>query len=154
MNKRERRLLIIWNWYRDKHDKKRWKIFFRAVEELKSLKANNGKNNYNGKFSKQAQHLDITNGRREKNGRGPRFLSWWQRQLRQMKEKNRSFARKLKPYNTSRIKSRNFLTNIWHAGVKEEDLCDRKFVFDTHVLVTKKSSLVRPHVAEIVWKNI
>ena len=54
-----------------------------------------------------------------------------------MKEKNKSFARKLKPYNTSRIKSLNFLTNIWHAGVKEEDLYDRNFVFDTHVLVTK-----------------
>ena len=45
--------------------------------------------------------------------------------------------KKIKPYNTPRIKSRNFLTNISYNGVKEEDLFDRSFVFDIYVLTTK-----------------
>ena len=36
-----------------------------------------------------------------------------------------------------RIKSPNFLTNISHNGVKEEDLSDRSFVFDVYILTTK-----------------
>ena len=45
--------------------------------------------------------------------------------------------RKLRPYSTSRIKSRNFLKNISYTGVKEEDLYDRNFIFNTHFLITK-----------------
>ena len=45
---------------------------------------------------------------------------------------------KIKPFNTTRIKSRNFLTNISYNRVKEEDLFDRSFVFDIYVLTTKK----------------
>ena len=44
---------------------------------------------------------------------------------------------KIKPFNTTRIKSRNFLTNISYNRVKEEDLFDRSFVFDIYVLTTK-----------------
>ena len=44
---------------------------------------------------------------------------------------------KLKPYNMSRIKSRNFLTNILYNGVKEEDLFDRNFIFDVAALIAK-----------------
>ena len=39
-------------------------------------------------------------------------------------------TKKIRPYNTTRIKSRNFLVNISYVGVKEEDLLDRSFVFD------------------------
>ena len=39
--------------------------------------------------------------------------------------------------NTSRLKPRNFLTNISYNGVKEEVSLDRSFVFDVHVLTTK-----------------
>ena len=52
--------------------------------------------------------------------------------------KNRKYeTKKIKPYNTARIKSRNFLINISYNGVKEEDLFDRSFVFDIYVLTTK-----------------
>ena len=44
---------------------------------------------------------------------------------------------KIKPFNTTRIKSRNFLTNISYNRVKEEDLFDKSFVFDIYVLATK-----------------
>ena len=46
-------------------------------------------------------------------------------------------TKKIKPWNTTRIKSRNFLTNISCNGVKEEELFDRSFVFDIYVLTTK-----------------
>ena len=52
-------------------------------------------------------------------------------------KKRKYKTKKTKPYNTTRIKSRNFLTNISYNGVKEEDLCDKTFVFDVHVLTTK-----------------
>ena len=45
--------------------------------------------------------------------------------------------KKLKLYNTTRIKSRNFLINISYNRVKEEDLFDRSFVFDIYFLTTE-----------------
>ena len=52
--------------------------------------------------------------------------------------KNRKYeTKKIKPYNTARIKSRNFLINISYNRVKDEDLFDRSFVFDIYVLATK-----------------
>ena len=49
----------------------------------------------------------------------------------------RKKKRKKNLYNTTRIKSQNFLTNISYNGVKEENLFDRSFVFDIYVLTTK-----------------
>ena len=46
--------------------------------------------------------------------------------------------RKLKPYTTTRIKSRNFLSNISYNDIREEDLYDRNFIFNVYVLITKK----------------
>ena len=52
-------------------------------------------------------------------------------------KKRKYETKKIKPCNTSRIKSRNFLTNITYNGVREDDLNDRSFVFDVYVLTTK-----------------
>ena len=53
-------------------------------------------------------------------------------------QKKRNYkVKKIKPYNTSRIKSQNFLTNISYNGVKEDDLYGRSFVLDIYVLTTK-----------------
>ena len=52
-------------------------------------------------------------------------------------KKRKYETKKIKPYNTARIKSRNFLINISYNGVKQEDLFDRSFVFDIYVLTTK-----------------
>ena len=46
-------------------------------------------------------------------------------------------TKKFQPYNTTRIKSRSFMTNISYVGVNEENLFDRSFVFDVYVLTTK-----------------
>lgn len=43
----------------------------------------------------------------------------------------------MKPYNTTRIKSRKFLTNISYKRAKEEDLWNRNFVFHVYVLTIK-----------------
>ena len=45
--------------------------------------------------------------------------------------------RKVKPYTSSRIKTRNFLLNIAYNGVKEEVFLDNSFVFDTFALLAK-----------------
>ena len=48
---------------------------YKAVEELKSLIKNDGRNNVREQYTKQAEHFDNQNGRgRQKNGRRPRFL--------------------------------------------------------------------------------
>ena len=43
----------------------------------------------------------------------------------------------LKPYTTTRIKSRNFLSNIAYNSVNDQDIFDRNFYFNTFVLATK-----------------
>ena len=40
-------------------------------------------------------------------------------------------------YTTTRIKSRNFLSNISHDGINKEDFCNKNFIFDVCLLVTK-----------------
>ena len=46
-------------------------------------------------------------------------------------------TKKIKLYNTTRIKSKNCWTNISYNGVKGEDLFDRRFFFNICVLTTK-----------------
>ena len=55
----------------------------------------------------------------------------------QPKKKKKNTTKKIKPYNTIRIKSRNFLINSSYNGVMEKDLFDRSFAFDVYVLTTK-----------------
>lgn len=45
-------------------------------------------------------------------------------------ENEKMSRRKIKPYSTTRIKSKNFLSSISYTGIKEEGLYDRNFVFD------------------------
>ena len=45
--------------------------------------------------------------------------------------------RRTKPYTSSRIKTRNFLSNISYTDVKSEDFADNNFTFDTITLLTK-----------------
>ena len=50
---------------------------------------------------------------------------------------SRHLKRRTKPYTSSRIKTRNFLSNISYTAVKSEDFVDNNFTFDTITLVTK-----------------
>ena len=43
----------------------------------------------------------------------------------------------LKPYTTSRIKTTNYLSNISYNGVTKENFCNKNFVFDIYILLTK-----------------
>ena len=45
--------------------------------------------------------------------------------------------RRIKPYTSSRIKKRNFLSNISYTGVKSENFADNNFMFHTITLLTK-----------------
>ena len=48
-------------------------------------------------------------------------------------------TKKIKPYNTTRIKSRNIFGNTSYNKAKEEDLFDRSFVFDVYILMIIKT---------------
>ena len=50
---------------------------------------------------------------------------------------SKNLKRRIKPYTSSRIKTRNFLLNISYTGVKSEDFVDNNFTFDTITLITK-----------------
>ena len=50
---------------------------------------------------------------------------------------SRHLKRRIKPYTSSRIKTRNFLSNISYTGVKSDDFVDNNFKFDTITLITK-----------------
>ena len=40
-------------------------------------------------------------------------------------------------YTTTRIKSRNFLSNIAYVGINKEDYYNKNFIFDVYILLTK-----------------
>ena len=51
---------------------------------------------------------------------------------------NNAIKKKLaKPYTSTRIKSRYFLSNISYAGINKEDFYNQNFVFDIYALMTK-----------------
>ena len=49
-------------------------------------------------------------------------------------QENRNIDKK---YTTTRIKSRNFLSNIAYVGISKEDYYNENFVFDVYLLLTK-----------------
>ena len=106
---------------------------------MKSLVKHNDGKDVGGKYLKQPEFSDRENCRGgSKNRRRPRlFLIIMPVKKKKRKEKKKYVTKIIKPYNTTRIKSRIFLTNISYVGVKEEDLFDRSFVFDVNVLTIK-----------------
>ena len=50
---------------------------------------------------------------------------------------SKNLKRRIKPYMSSRIKTRNFLSNISYTSVKSEDFVDNNFTFDTISLIIK-----------------
>ena len=50
---------------------------------------------------------------------------------------SKNLKRRIKPYTSSRIKTRNLLLNISYTGVKSEDFVGNNFTFDTITLITK-----------------
>ena len=49
----------------------------------------------------------------------------------------KNLKRMVKPYTSSRVKTRNFLPNVSYTGVKSEDFVDNNFTFDMITLLTK-----------------
>ena len=45
--------------------------------------------------------------------------------------------KKERRYATTRIKSRNFLSNIAYVGINREDFYSENFIFDVYLLITK-----------------
>ena len=44
-------------------------------------------------------------------------------------------------YTTTKIKSRNFLSNVAHVAINKEDFYNKNFIFDVYLLVTKNLNL-------------
>ena len=44
-------------------------------------------------------------------------------------------------YTTTKIKSRNFLSNVAHVAINKEDSYNNNFIFDVYLLVTKNLNL-------------
>ena len=42
-----------------------------------------------------------------------------------------------KTYNTTRIKSRNFLSNIAYVGITKEDFYNKNFIFDVYMFLPR-----------------
>ena len=55
---------------------------------------------------------------------------------KEKQEKSKS-KRNVKPYNTTPIKARNFLTNSSYNGLKTKDFHNRNFIFNVFMLLTK-----------------
>ena len=65
------------------------------------------------------------------------FLLFEEANQKQESVMGKPLKRRIKPYTSSRIKTRNFLSNISYTGVKSEDFADNNFKFDTKTLLTK-----------------
>ena len=57
--------------------------------------------------------------------------------LKKTKTKQKQKKASVKPYTTTRINSRNFLSNISSAGITNKDFYNENFVFDVYALATK-----------------
>ena len=74
---------------------------------------------------------------------------------------NSNLKKKFKPYMTTR--SRNFLSNISYAAVKDQEVIARNFVFDTYVLMVKNlnplslerklSDQLKHEMVYMLWKE-
>ena len=64
--------------------------------------------------------------------------------------------RRVKLYTSSRIKNRNFLSNISYTGVKSDDFVDNNFTFDIITLLTKNVNpfLLERKIADIKNREI
>ena len=118
--------------------------FSKPFQELKTLVKNDGRNNDVKRISEQPKYVD-----KKMVGEDQKmeeylyfFLSDNANQENILTGKKRKYGvQKLKPCNTSRIKSQTFLTSISYDGVKEEDLYNVNFIVDVHVLITKNTNL-------------
>ena len=114
--------------------------FSKPFQELKTLVKNDGRNNDVKRIPEQPKYVD-----KKMVGEDQKmeeylyfFLSDNANQENILTGKKKKYGvQKLKPCNTSRIKSQTFLTNISYDGVKEEDLYNVNFIVDVHVLITK-----------------
>ena len=91
----------------------------KATLAEKQLISNDNKNNNN----KENNQPEIT----EESAKSPDFFQ-------SNKPSNKRTGRK---YTTTRVKSRNFLSNISYVGINKEDFYNQNFTFNIYLLMTK-----------------
>ena len=95
-------------------------------QTVTNSKNDNNNNNNNNKSSQE----DMTDG----SAKSPNSF-----------QDNNSVKKLYRKYTTTRIKSRNFLSNISYVGINKEHFYNESLIFDIYVLMTKnlKSFFVR-----------
>ena len=129
--------------------------YYKETNELNDLNRNGRNNNYRQPTKTAVQQPSSTDITRQKQvSKNQDYL-----------KNNNAVEKKLvlKPYTTTRIKARNFLSNIAYNSVIDQDISTKNFCFDTYVLVTKNLNLLslerkitgqsKHEAIFMLWKN-
>ena len=78
----------------------------------------------------QQQQNMMWNKEQDESGKSPNFF-----------QNNNAIKKRSKSYTTTKIKSRNFLSNILYVAINREDFYNEDFIFDIHTLLVKNLNL-------------
>ena len=88
-------------------------------------------------LAEKQQILDNSNNDNNENENKPDMTDGSAKSPDFFQDNKPSNKRSERKYTTTRIKSRNFLTNISYVGINKEDFYNENFIFDICLLVTK-----------------
>ena len=78
----------------------------------------------------QQQQNMMWNKEQDESGKSPNFF-----------QNNNAIKKRSKSYTTTKIKSRNFLSNILYVAINREDFYNENFIFDIYTLLVKNLNL-------------
>ena len=78
----------------------------------------------------QQQQNMMRNKEQDESGKSPNFF-----------QNNNAIKKRSKSYTTTKIKSRNFLSNILYVAINREDFYNENFIFDIYTLLVKNLNL-------------
>ena len=88
-------------------------------------------------LAEKQQILDNSNNDNNENENKPDMTDGSAKSPDFFQDNKPSNKRSERKYTTTRIKSRNFLSNISYVGINKEDFYNENFIFDICLLVTK-----------------
>ena len=90
-------------------------------------------------LAEKQQVLDNNSNNRNENKNKPDMTDGTAKSPDFFQDNKLSDKRSERKYTTTRIKSRNFLSNISYVGINKEDFYNDNFIFDVYFLMTKNS---------------
>ena len=85
----------------------------------------------------QPQQVDLIIDMEQKPEKDHDFSFLEEQPNQQQSPMAKNLKRRVKPYTSSRIKTRNFLSNISYTGARSQDFNDNNFTFHVITLLTK-----------------